>query len=167
MDSNHASGRPAGPVGHPSADEARLALSELDQDVARLAHSAVAPWWYHVSLGAIAALVIGAQAFPGGTGSPFIVLGVLALVILTTTYGRRSHMSLRRPAGSRSRWLVVMVSVVLFSAFVSVLVMKLAGLPQGWALVPALIAGLATVAFGRIYDVVQRQEIVGRGRAGR
>lgn len=167
MENNTTTGQSADAGGSPSVEEARIALTELDRDGVKLAHRAIAPWWYHVSLGAIAALIIGAQAFPGGAGTPLIVLGVLSLVLLTSTYGRRSTTSLRRPAGPRSKWLVVMMSVLLFAALVSVLVMKLAGLPEWWALGPALIAGLGTVALGRFYDVAQRREIAGTGRGRR
>lgn len=163
MESNPPAGRSADLGGLPTAEEARVVLSELDQDRAELAHRATAPWWYHVILGGIVALVIAAQAFPGGTGSPLIVLGIVTLVILTTTYSQRRSRSLRRPAGSRSKWLVVAISTVLVLTLVSVGVMKLAGLPHWWALGPALLAGLVTGAWGRLYDVAQRRAIAGNG----
>lgn len=135
------------------------ALSDLDRDSANLAERVVTPWWYHAALGAIVALTVAAQALPQPAASTLVVLGILAIPLVMHSYGRRHGLATTQPAGPRSRRLLLISVGVLVGAFIAVLAFKLIGVPEVWLLLPASVAGMATVALGRRYDVALRQEI--------
>ncbi|GAA1148784.1 hypothetical protein [Nesterenkonia lutea] len=151
------------PEGSSSAAEARLALSTLDADSATLAQRVATPWWYHLALGGTVALFVGSQALPAAAASACVVLGVVALPLVVTTYARRYGFSLSEPAGPRSRRLLLMSVGVLLAAMLATVVIKISGVSPSWSLVAALVAFLATVLLSRRYDVALRREIAGGG----
>jgi len=145
----------------PDPAQARAALGELGRDGAALAARIVTPWWYHPSLGAITALFAGAQALPGVGPIVAVVCGIIAIPILTTTYARRYGVVTTKPAGPRSKRLMLATLVILLAAMASGLVIKVAGAEPLWALLPAAIAFVTTVMLGRRYDDALRREIAG------
>ncbi|WP_162924936.1 hypothetical protein [Mycetocola zhujimingii] len=149
----------------PTSAEARDVLSLLDVDGSRLAERVVTPWWYHVALGAIVALFVASQAMPTAAMSVAIVLGIVALPVLTTVYSRRYGVSVSQPAGPRGRRLLLMTLGVLVAAMLSGVALKLAGIALSWVMVPAVLAFIVTVVLGRRYDDALRREIAARTHA--
>ncbi|AWB86352.1 hypothetical protein C3E77_06820 [Mycetocola zhujimingii] len=123
------------------------------------------PWWYHVALGAIVALFVASQAMPTAAMSVAIVLGIVALPVLTTVYSRRYGVSVSQPAGPRGRRLLLMTLGVLVAAMLSGVALKLAGIALSWVMVPAVLAFIVTVVLGRRYDDALRREIAARTHA--
>lgn len=148
----------------PDPAEARSALGDLDRDGAALAARIVTPWWYHPVLGAITALFAGAQALPGAGPIVAVTCGIVAIPVLMTTYARRYGVVTTKPAGPRSKRLMLITLVILLAAMASGLVIKVAGAEPLWALLSAAIAFVATVTLGRRYDDALRQEIAGPRR---
>lgn len=142
-----------------SPEEARSALGAVAQDSARLADQIVTPWWYHPVLGVIVGVFVGAQALPGAWSVIMIALGIIAIPVLTVTYSRRYGVAISKPAGPRSRRLLLLALAVLLISMASSLAFKLVGLEQWWALVPATIACVATIILGRCYDDALRHEL--------
>lgn len=147
----------------PTSAEARDVLSLLDVDGTRLAERVVTPWWYHVALGAIVALFVTSQALPTAAMSVPIVLGIVALPVLTTVYSRRYGVSVSQPAGPRGRRLLLMTLGVLVVAMLSGVALKFAGIAPWWVVVPAALAFIVTVILGRRYDDALRSEIATGG----
>ena len=145
----------------PTSAEARDALSALDADGASLAERMVTPWWYHLCLGLIVAVLTGAQALPGAYSIIVIALGIIAIPLLTTAYNQRYGISTTQPAGPRSRRLLFIAVAFLVVAMVSALVLKLTEQNPAWGLVPAAVAAVATVLIGRRYDDALRAELSG------
>lgn len=151
--------RPARAAGRPTADEARAALSDLDADGARLAQRLVTPWWYHPALGMVVAVVVGAQVLPGSASTIAVALAVIAIPALLLAYSRRYGVSTTSPVGPRSRRLLLAMLGVLVLAMVAGVLVKLSGSSPGWTLVPAALAGVATIVLGRRYDDALRGEV--------
>lgn len=155
----------------PSGDEAtararsdaREILDALDTDSSRLATRIVTPWWYHVALGAIVALFVVSQTLPAPLAISLVVVGILALPVLSTAYERRYGVSVSQPAGRGSRRLLLAAVGVLAASMALGLAITFAGLSAWWGLLPAAAAFAATVALGRRYDRELRAEVSNRG----
>ncbi|ATG50707.1 hypothetical protein CFK38_03615 [Brachybacterium vulturis] len=147
------------PVPPPTAGEARTALDALDEDASQLAGRLVSPWWYHLVLGVIVAAAIGAQALPTVPSVSVIMLVVLWIPVLMRSYTSRYRISMTRPAGPRSRRMLLLILAVLALLVASGVVLKIASLPQWWVLLPAGVGVVATVLLGRRYDAVLRSEV--------
>ena len=143
----------------PTSEEARAALDSLDTDAARLAGRLASPWWYHLILGALVAAAIGAQALPGVPAVSVVVLVIIWIPLLLQSYTDRYRISMTRPAGRRSRRMLLLILVVLALLIGSVVALKIASLLQWWVLLPAALGFVATVLLGRRYDAVLRSEI--------
>lgn len=139
--------------------QAVTALAELARDHERLATRIITPWWYHPALGLITAVFAGAHALPGVWPIAGITLGIMALPVLTTTYARVSGVVVTKPAGPRSRRLLIATLVVLVAAMSCSLAFKFLDVSPWWALIPAGVTFVATVVLGRRYDDALRQEI--------
>ena len=151
----------------PTPTEAREALSGLGADDARLAAQAVTPWWYHVALGAIVALIVCTQAAPFPAPLIALPVAIFALPALVLVYRRRYGLWFSRPAGRRSRRIYrVMVSTIVV-AFAAALVVRFTDVEYGWVLVPAVLGFVACVVLGRRYDAAFRSDLAGHGRENR
>ncbi|WP_100365126.1 hypothetical protein [Diaminobutyricimonas aerilata] len=148
--------------GQPSPADARAALSSLDADGARLAQHVVTPWWYHPALGAVVALLTGAQALPMPVAIVLVAVGIAALPVLTTTYSRRYGVAVSQPAGPRSRRLLHLALAMVIAAMAASLTIRLGALPTWWALAPTTLAFAMTVVLGRRYDGALRDELAHR-----
>ncbi|MEY8654209.1 hypothetical protein [Brachybacterium paraconglomeratum] len=151
--------RPDAGTPPPTAGEARAVLDSLDTDAAQLASRLESPWWYNVTLGALVAAAISAQALPGIPGLTVIALVIIWLPFLVQAYSSRYRISMTRPAGPRSRRMLLLILAVLALLMGSGVALKLASMPPWWALVPASAGFVATVLLGRRYDAVLRSEI--------
>lgn len=147
-------------AGAPSTSaQARAALDALDADASQLAGRLVSPWWYHLILGVIVAAAIGAQALPTVPSMSVIVLVIIWIPFLMQSYTSRYRISMTRPAGPRSRRMLLLILTVLAVLMASGVVLKIAALPQWWVLLPAAVGFVATALLGRRYDAVLRSEI--------
>lgn len=153
------SSRPDPGAPPPTAEEARAALDALDADAAQLAGRLESPWWYHLTLGILVAAAIVGQSLPGIPGMTMIVLVIVWIPFLMRAYTSRYRISMTRPAGPRSRRMLLLILAVLALLMASGVALKLAALPQWWVLMPATIGVAATVLLGRRYDAVLRSEI--------
>ena len=153
------SDRNAAALPPPTTEEARAALDALDADAGRLAGRLESPWWYHLTLGILVAAAIVGQSLPGIPGMSMIVLVIIWIPFLMRAYSSRYRISMTRPAGPRSRRMLLLILAVLALLMASGVALKLASLPQWWALLPAAIGFVATVLLGRRYDAVLRSEI--------
>ena len=153
------SGRPGAGVPPPTPEEARAALDALDTDAAQLAGRLESPWGYHLTLGALVAVALTAQALPGVPAISVTVLVIIWIPFLMQSYTTRYRISMTRPAGPRSRRMLLLILAVLALLTGSVVVLKIAALLQWWVLLPAITGFLATVLLGRRYDAVLRSEI--------
>lgn len=151
--------RPGAGAPSPTPEEARAALDSLGADAAQLAGRLESPWWYHLTLGTLVAAAICAQAVPGVLGLTVIALVIIWVPFLMQAYTSRYRISMTRPAGPRSRRMLLLIIAVLVLLMGAGLVLKLASLPLAWALLPAAAGFLTTVLLGRRYDVVLRAEI--------
>lgn len=141
------------------SDEARAALSFLDEDGARLAERVVTPWWYHPILAAIVAAIVITQTLPGSLGMALLPFPIIAIPFLMLAYKKHSGVAITQPAGPRSRRLLLVLVGVMILAMLCSLVITLTDSSPWWALIPAASAGLATLVLGRRYDAVLRQEL--------
>lgn len=139
--------------------EARAALDDVAHDGRALAARLVTPWWYHPALGLIIGVFVIAQVLPGAWSIAAVALGIIAIPALTTTYARRYGVAISKPAGSRSRRLMLTALAVLVACMLSALGIRLSGLEPGWALIPVVVAFAATVFLGRRFDEALRQEL--------
>lgn len=146
-------------AGRLTADEARAALTDLGTDGARLAQRMVTPWWYHPALGVIVAVVVAAQSLRGSASAIVVALAVIAIPALLAAYRRRYGVSTTSPVGPRSRRLLLTMLGILLLAMAAGVVVKLSGSSPEWVLVPAALAGVATVLLGRRYDDALRGEV--------
>ena len=144
----------------PTTEEARAALDTLGTDATRLAGRLVSPWWYHLTLGGLVAAAIGAQALPGVPAVTVVVLVIVWIPLMMRSYTSRYRISMTRPAGPRSRRMLLLILAVLAVLMGSVVVLKSASLLQWWVLLPAAVGFLATALLGRRYDAVLRSEIM-------
>ena len=144
----------------PTTAEARAALDSLDTDATRLAGRLASPWWYHLTLGGLVAAAIGAQALPGVPAVTVVVLVIVWIPLMMQSYTSRYRISMTRPAGPRSRRMLLLILAVLALLLGSVVVLKIASLLQWWVLLPAAVGFLATALLGRRYDAVLRSEIM-------
>lgn len=156
----HLSPEPAGEGSkHPSASEATEILNRLSADRSRLADRVATPWWYHTALGVIVAIFVLAQVLSPPLSISLVVLGIIAIPMLTTAYSRRYGMSLTQPAGKRSGRMLVASVGVLALAMAGALVIRLAQVSP-WLVVPVAVgAFVATVVLGRRYDGALRMEL--------
>lgn len=143
----------------PTSEEARAALEVLDTDASQLAGQLVSPWWYHLILGALVAAALGAQALPGVPAVSVIVMVIIWIPVMMQSYTSRYRISMTRPAGPRSKRMLLLILAVLAVLTGSVVVLKIASLLQWWVLLPAAVGFVATVMLGRRYDAVLRSEI--------
>lgn len=88
-----------------------------------------------------------------------IAIGIIALPVLTPARSSGHGVAVSKPAGPRSRRLLLAVLGVLVAAMLSSLAVKFLDLEPWWALLPAAITFAATVALGRRYDATLRDEI--------
>ena len=139
--------------------EARASLESLATDDAALASRVVTPWWYHVTLGAIAAVFTGSQALPGAMSIVGYAVGIVAIPVLVAVYRRRYGLWFSEPVGPRSRRALLLAVAALVVPMLASLVLRLTGTPVVWILVPAAIAFVATIVLGRRFDVVTRDEL--------
>ncbi|ASK65713.1 hypothetical protein CFK39_07530 [Brachybacterium avium] len=151
--------QPGPPGPPPTSDEARAALGALDADASQLAERLVSPWWYHLILGGLVAAAIGAQALPGVPAISVIVLVIIWIPFMMQSYTSRYRISMTRPAGPRSRRMLLLILALLALLMGSVALLKVASLLQRWVLLPAAVGFLVTVVLGRRYDAVLRSEV--------
>jgi hypothetical protein len=149
--------RPASSSTSPS--EAQTALDDMTRDQQHLAARIITPWWYHPALGLITAVFAGGHALPGAWPLGAIVLGIAAIPVLTTAYARTAGVVVTKPAGPRSRRLLLATLLVLVAAMSCSIAFKFLGVSPWWALIPAGVTFVATVVLGRRYDEALRQEI--------
>lgn len=143
----------------PSASEATKILNRLSADRSRLADRVATPWWYHTALGVIVAIFVLAQVLSPPRSISLVVLGIIAIPMLTTAYSRRYGMSLTRPAGKRSGRMLVASVGVLALAMAGALVIRLTQVSP-WLVLPVAVgAFVATVVLGRRYDRALRMEL--------
>jgi len=95
-----------------------------------------------------------------------LVLGIVAIPILTTTYSQRFGVVVTKPAGPRSKRLLLATLGVLVAAMMSSLAFKFLSIDPWWALIPAGVTFMATVILGRRYDEALRQEVAAPKVAG-
>ncbi|MFT3889744.1 MAG: hypothetical protein QM713_16495 [Arachnia sp.] len=146
----------------PTADEARAALSQMGIDGEQLANRIVTPWWYHVGLGIIVAVMVGAQVLPGSLSVILTGVSVAGIPLLMLTYARTYGVTSTQPAGPRSRlWLFVAVGVLVL-CMAAVLVVRLTASTPWWGVLAAVVAFAGTVVSGRRYDDALRDELAGR-----
>lgn len=149
----------------PTSEEAQASLDALDTDASQLAERLVSPWWYHLILGGLVAAAIGVQGLPEVASITVIVLVILWIPFLMGSYTSRYKVSMTRPAGPRSRRMLLLILAVLALLMSSVVLMKIASLPQWWVLLPAAAGFVATVMLGRKYDAVLRSEVAQPSRS--
>lgn len=142
-----------------SPAQAQSELEGMSRDGEKLAARVVTPWWYHSALGVITAIFAGAHALPGAWPMAAIIVGITAIPVLTTSYARKFGVVVTRPAGPRSKRLMLVTLAVLVAAMACSLAIKFLGLDPWLALIPAGITFTATVVLGRRYDDALRQEI--------
>ncbi|MGC5015372.1 hypothetical protein ACLQ2R_31830 [Streptosporangium sp. DT93] len=142
-----------------TSSQARDTLDRLGLDGVRLAERVVTPWWYHLTLGLIVGVLTAAQVLPGAASFVVVALGIVAILLLTTTYSRRYGIFITQPAGSRGKRLLRVISGVLALAMLAALVVKFTGTDPRWGLLPAALAFGATLVLGRRYDDVLRDEL--------
>jgi hypothetical protein len=147
----------------PSPSEARDILDVLTADGASLATRVVTPWWYHVTLGLVVATIVMSQTLSMPLSIGLVVLGILALPVITTTYVRRYGVSASSPAGPRTRRLLVVTLIVLAAGMAAALAIRATDQSVWWGLVPATIAFVTTVVLGRRYDAALRLELASGG----
>lgn len=143
----------------PTASEATEILSRLSADGSRLADRVATPWWYHTALGLIVAMFVLAQVLSPPLSISLVVLGVIAIPILTTAYSRRYGMSLTQPAGKRSGRMLAASVGILALGMAGALVIRLTQVSP-WLVLPVAVgAFVATVVLGRRYDKALRMEL--------
>ena len=147
----------------PSPSEAREILDVLTADGASLATRVVTPWWYHVALGLVVATIVMSQTLSMPFSIGLVVLGILALPVITTTYVRRYGVSASSPAGPRTQRLLVVTLIVLAAGMAAALAIRATDQSAWWGLVPATIAFVTTVVLGRRYDAALRLELASGG----
>lgn len=145
--------------GEPTATEARAALDALDTDATQLAERIVTPWWYHVALGALVALVIGAVAIPQVSPAVVVPFFVIAIPTLLHVYTSRYGVSTSRPSGPRSRRALLLSLAVLVVLLIAAVLIEKSSLSTWWAVLPTAASFAATVVLGRRYDAVLRAEV--------
>ncbi|WP_394213929.1 hypothetical protein [Brachybacterium vulturis] len=158
METN-SSGRLGAAAPPPTSEEAQAALNALDAGASKLAERLVSPWWYHLILGGLVAAAIGAQSLPKVASITVIVLVVLWIPFLMGSYTSRYRVSMTRPAGPRSRRMLLLILAVLTLLMSSGVLLKIVSLPQWWVPLPAAVGFVATVMLGRKYDAVLRSEV--------
>ncbi|WP_127819008.1 hypothetical protein [Microbacterium sp. CPCC 204701] len=131
----------------------------LTADGSRLADQVATPWWYHPVLGLIVANFALAQMLPPQLSISLVVLGIIAIPVLTTAYSRRYGISLTQPTGKRSGRMLVASGGVIALAMAGALVIRLTEVSPWWVLPVAVSAFVATVALGRSYDRTLRTEL--------
>lgn len=146
-------------AGEPTAAEARAALDALDTDATQLAERIVTPWWYHVTLGALVALVISAVSVVSVSPVVVIPFFVIAIPGLLHAYTSRYGVSASRPSGPRSRRTLLLSLAVLAVLLIAALLIAKSSLSPWWGLLPPTAAFGATVVLGRRYDAVLRAEV--------
>ena len=154
----------SGDPGEPTAGEARAVLSALNADATQLAERLVTPWWYHVALGALVALAIGAVSISSVSPAFAIPFFVIAMPSLIHVYTSRYGVSATRPSGPRSRRALLVSLAVLVVLLIAAVLIAKTSLSPWWALLPTSASFGATVMLGRRYDAVLRSEISGSGR---
>ena len=105
------------------------------------------------------AAALGAQALPGVPAVSVIVMVIIWIPVMMQSYTSRYRISMTRPAGPRSKRMLLLILAVLAVLTGSVVVLKIASLLQWWVLLPAAVGFVATVMLGRRYDAVLRSEI--------
>ena len=153
------SGPDDAPDAPPTPEQARAVLDALDADATQLSGRLASPWWYHLLLGGIVAAAIGAQALPAVTSATVIALIVIGIPLLMRDYTSRYRISMTRPAGPRSRRMLLLILAVLAVLMGAGVAVKLAALSHWWVLPLAAIGFVVTVVLGRAYDAVLRSEI--------
>lgn len=143
----------------PAAAQARGVLNDLNVDGAKLSQRVVTPWWYHSALALIVAVFIGSLAVPGALSTMVVVLGVIALPLLTATYSRRYGITITQPAGPRSKRLLLATLGIALAALLAGVAIKLTAVSPWWTYLPAAVAFVATLILGRRYDDALRREI--------
>lgn len=153
---------PEGAATHePTAAEARVALAGLDADATQIAERLVTPWWYHVLLGATAALAIGSLRIPQVSPAAVVPLVVIWMPFMLTAYTNTSRwgVSLPRPAGRRSRRVLLLYLVVLGAIVALAVLLTTTPLSPWWGTLPAAAGCGATMVLGRHRDAVLRSEV--------
>lgn len=145
----------------PTAAEVRELLNLLTADETALSQRVVTPPWYHPVLGLVTGLFAFAPALPNIASVTVYALGIVAIVLLITTYNRRYGVSVTRPAGPRGKRLLLVQVAVVIAGMVTGVVIKFTGIAVWWAAIPAVIVCGTTIVLGRRYDDVFRAEIAG------
>lgn len=149
----------ASPGGATTGAEARAALEALESDAAQLAQRLVTPWWYHLVLGALVALCIGAVAIPGVSAAVMVPFFVIGIPVLLHLYSSRYGVSTSRPAGPRSRRALLASLAVLAVLLIAAVLFAKSSLSPWWGLLPTAAAFASTVVLGRRYDALLRAEV--------
>lgn len=144
----------------PDAAEARAALDALDADAARLAEQVPAPWWYHLLLGALVALGVGALALPSVAFGVVFGLVVVHLCLHLPAYARRRGLSTAQLARPRSRRMLMLVIAVPASLLIVSALLQMSPLSPWWTVAPAAAGLLTMVPLGRRYDRALQDELI-------
>ncbi|MEK8226351.1 hypothetical protein NKG05_10245 [Oerskovia sp. M15] len=128
----------------------------------------VTPWWYHLTLGAIVALIISTQALPSPASLITLPVALFGLPVLVLVYRRRYGLWFSQPAGPRSRRIYgYMMATILLSFTAAMLFVKFSAIEYTWVLVPTSVGFVAVIVLGPLYDKAFRRELAGQGREDR
>ena len=134
-------------------------LDSLDADATQLASRLVTPWWYHVLLGAVAALAISSLSILGLSPAAVVPLVVIWMPFMLTAYTTRWRVSISRPAGRRHRRTLLLYVVVIGVILAFAVLLTITSLSRWWGVLPTAAGFAATVLLGRRYDAVLRAEV--------
>ena len=143
----------------PTAAEAQAVLDSLDADATHLASRLVTPWWYHVLLGAVAALAISSLSILGLSPAAVVPLVVIWMPFMLTSYTTRWRVSISRPAGRRHRRTLLLYVVVIGVILAFAVLLTITSLSRWWGVLPTAAGFAATVLLGRRHDAVLRAEV--------
>lgn len=139
---------------------AQEALDAITDTRAGLADRLVTPWYYHPALGLLMAglaLVYGLDALrPSSLRFLFAFVVIVGCLGLAATYERMTGVSVGKPVGARSTWMLALFAVGLVGPIVWVIVAEPA---QGVVVGVAVFLFVFTVVCGRAYDASLRADL--------
>lgn len=141
-----------------SSTTASGVLDTLNNDRDVLVSFVTTPPWLYPAVGVVLALFVASPAIGSGVGPSFAVVAVLALLFASRVTSRVRRVRL----GWCGMFVVaglVAVVLVMLSTSLGLLALKL----NWWTIAPVAATFAATLAFGRLFDRFQMQDIR-RGR---